>query len=223
MEQSLPLPSNASTYSRYVDLVVCHGKRFPDFEGLEIRAFLPDQLQYEAVTGKLYPALRLFADHMPLRFNYLQRDLPRIFVGITPAAGSCVRAVGVCLIGTDYLIKPETSPARLAMTLVHEGTHARLLRLGVGYDESIRARIERICIRSEILFVRRLKKAEELEQAALRRLRWPDRVWSDAARKARVEAYFKSLGASGVVARIVVWLSLPILRLVLRWRRRTAA
>jgi hypothetical protein len=205
-----------------VDLVVRHGTRFPDFEGLEIRALLPGQLEYEAVTGKLYPALRLFADNLPLRFRYLQRDLPRIHVGLTPAAASCVSAAGVCLIGHHYLTDPKTSPADVAMTLVHEGTHARLSRLGIGYGPAIRARVERICTRSEILLARRLDGAAPLMERAERRLRWPDEVWSDAAHKARYEAYLRDLGV-GVVGRLMVRVVAPIVQMLLRLRRRVPA
>src|SRR2546427_9194317 len=53
---------------------------------------------------------------------------------------------------TTLFRSPQTSAARLASTLVHEATHARLDRLGFRYAAERRARIEGICFRREIAF-----------------------------------------------------------------------
>ncbi len=45
---------------------------------------------------------------------------------------------------------------------MHEATHARLLRVGIGYDRPIRKRVEEACNRREIAFARRLWNGQAL-------------------------------------------------------------
>jgi hypothetical protein len=69
---------------------------------------------------------------------------------------------GVKLIIVDarFLCDPETTPANIAATLVHEATHARLDR--IGYAPEKRARVEGLCFRRERAFARRLPDSHEL-------------------------------------------------------------
>jgi hypothetical protein len=61
------------------------------------------------------------------------------------------------------VLADATTPEQIASTIVHEATHARLRRCGIGYDEAIRARVEAICFRREIAF------ADSLPDGALSR------------------------------------------------------
>src|SRR5262249_31991719 len=57
---------------------------------------------------------------------------------------------GIHLAADDLL---SASPLVLASAFVHEATHLRIERLGVPYDEEIRARIEGICVREQASFL----------------------------------------------------------------------
>ena len=106
------------------------------------------------------------------------------------------------------LAAPQTTPEQVALTLVHEGTHARLLRAGFKYDETVRARIEHVCILTEILVARRLPASDELVAAASRRLARPTEFWSNAAFRARDLEQLAQLGpAARSAGRIAGWVA----------------
>jgi len=70
------------------------------------------------------------------------------------------------------LVRLEAQRERLASTIVHETTHARLERYGIGYSEELRARVEAICSRRELAFAARLPASSELQQSIVRCLEW---------------------------------------------------
>jgi hypothetical protein len=83
----------------------------------------------------------------------------------------------------------ENAPLEhIAMTLVHEATHARLRKAGIGYDARIRHRVERACIGEELAFARRLPNPETwVELAGAKRV--DPEYWSDEqAQQRRVRA-----------------------------------
>lgn len=154
-------------------------------------------------------ALQLFQKHSPARFAHFQRDIRRLWVmGLPTARGSYVHDHAMCVLDYDYVIGANTGVEELALTLVHEGTHARLRRRGFGYDEAIRGRIERICIRSELSVAQRLPNGAPLIEPREERLQWPDSEWSDDTRRRDNYEALKDLGWSGNAAyRITKWLA----------------
>lgn len=77
----------------------------------------------DEVVAKVAEAFGLIEAHDPVRFRRLRRDLARVLV--TKAGGPQYLApVRACLLNTGMIL--GTSPAALALMLVHEGTHARL-------------------------------------------------------------------------------------------------
>jgi hypothetical protein len=66
---------------------------------------------------------------------------------------------------------------------VHEATHARLHRRGVGYEEALRARVEAICLRREIAFAAKLPDGKQLRESAKRALELcgSQDYWTNAA------------------------------------------
>ena len=108
----------------------------------------------------------------------------------------------------DYVVDSETTAEKLACTLVHEAQHARLFRLGFGYQPEIRGRIERLCFRAERNFARALPDQSELVTRA--------EQWMEAdaeqhfSTEARREAGFRALrelGCPEVIVRVVRWIS----------------
>jgi hypothetical protein len=160
----------------------------------------------EILLPKLDAALGLIAAYDSRRFERLLRDVEGILVTTVPGvAAKWEERARLVLVSDAYVADAGTSPAHLASTLVHEGTHAWLWRLGFGDEEVWRARVEAICYRSEFAFARRLPQRDvalecELEAA----LRADPAEWSDAAIRERKLQAIHSLGVPRWMARIIV-------------------
>jgi len=129
-------------------------------------------------------ALLLVKQYSPLSYARIIRDLERIWVFLLPhGLGQYRASLKACLLDERYVADPATSIERIASTIVHEATHARLQRYGIGYEEKRRARIEAICFRRELAFAARLPDGAQLRQGITRYLDWyqanPD-YFSDA-------------------------------------------
>jgi hypothetical protein len=110
-------------------------------------------------------ALLLVKQHSPLNYARIIRDLERVWVYLLPhGLGEYKPSLKACLLDERYVADPATSIERIASTIVHEATHARLERYGIGYKEEYRARIEAICFRRELAFAARLPDSAELQQ-----------------------------------------------------------
>jgi hypothetical protein len=106
------------------------------------------------VLRRLDAALGLVAEHTPHRFRHLQRDVRRLVVRRYPCRGAYDPLTGECLVELTFVVNPAFNPAQVAATIVHEGAHARLHRLGFSLDMGDRERQERFCRRAEIEFGR---------------------------------------------------------------------
>jgi len=102
--------------------------------------------------ARLDEALGLVAAHVPHRFRHLRRDVRRLVVRRYPCRGAYDPSTGDCLVELTFVVNREFSPAQVAATVVHEGAHARLHRLGFSLDMGDRERQERFCRRAEIEF-----------------------------------------------------------------------
>ena len=71
-----------------------------------------------------------------------------------------------------YLLKEEMTLDRIASTIVHEATHARLERWGIIYEEESRYRIEAICLRRELNYLAKLPDSGPLQEEIARTLEW---------------------------------------------------
>jgi hypothetical protein len=168
--------------------------RRASIRGFDVRAFLPLQSEWSILQSRIEEALRLIELHSPLRFRYLQRDIQRIWITLIPSRGAYLHGFGMCVIDFDYAIDTDTTSEELALTLVHEGTHARLSRRGFSYHESVRPRIERICIRNELAVARRLTDSGDLIEMKEGRLAWEDKEWSDETLDRDDVEYLRRLG-----------------------------
>ncbi len=119
------------------------------------------------VLRRLDAALGLVETHTPHRFRHLRRDVRRLVVRRYPCRGAYDPATGDCLVELTFTVNPQFNPAQVAATIVHEGAHARLHRLGFPLDMSDRERQERFCRRAEIEFGRRAPGGEPVVARAL--------------------------------------------------------
>jgi hypothetical protein len=63
-----------------------------------------------------------------------------------------------CLLDADHV--SEKPAWRVAMSLVHQLTHARLIALGIPYNTRFKARVESVCVDREIEFAARAGVSE---------------------------------------------------------------
>lgn len=121
--------------------------------------------------SRVEDALRIIKQHSPLHYSRVVRDLKRVWVyvliGVWAEYDSSVDA---CVLDERHVA--NSSVERIASTIVHEATHARLERLGIKYKEELRSRIETICFRRELAFVSKLPNGSELQDDLLRSVEW---------------------------------------------------
>lgn len=85
-------------------------------------------------------------------------------------AGCYLHSLNACLLDERIVNSDTTTVEWIASAIVHEATHARLEKLGVPYDEALRQRIERICVRRERDFAGHLSGADALQEGIMWRL-----------------------------------------------------
>lgn len=120
---------------------------------------LPSLAQY--ALDRVEAAVELIAACDPLRLDRLRRDMPRVLIGVPEVGDACFSpGTGLGVLNLEVVSQKVTTPAQLALLIVHEATHARLHRAGVEYVPELRARIERACVRAELAFAERLPAAD---------------------------------------------------------------
>jgi len=125
------------------------------------------------------------------------------------------------------LLAEESSATTIAATIVHEATHARLVRCGIGYKESIRSRVEIVCARRALASAAKLPDGKLVRENAQPLLDWLQQpayaeYWtSEAFDKRLVEGaaqMLRDLGVPTWLANLV--LALRALMMKLRMRSR---
>ena len=104
------------------------------------------------VLSRLDEALALIERYQPWRFRHLQRDLDAIHVVRFPCRGAWIGEQGACVTELTFLARRDITAAPVASSIVHEGMHARVDRMGVSRYSRDRAREERLCRRAELEF-----------------------------------------------------------------------
>jgi hypothetical protein len=152
--------------------------------------FWSSRVERSMIWGKLDTALSLIRKYAPIRLAQVQRDIASILViGDHSIGGSYDVETRMCELPFFHVLSEEMTPERLAFTLVHEAQHGRLYRLGFGYQEGNRERIERICTKAARAFARRIPGGSDLVINATTHLSDPESSFSNGARwEARAEA-----------------------------------
>jgi hypothetical protein len=165
-------------------------------------------------TEKIVEALRLIRDFDPTRYKCLLRDVRQILVTTLP--GSVAQWVGssrACELDERYVIREGTTPELVASCIFHEATHARLMRCGIGYEETLRDRVERVCLRREMVFAARLPTGTGRSQQAEATLD----AMPDLSDKAMSERYFNGLRDALLYLNAPAWLA-DVIVSYRRWR-----
>lgn len=177
--------------------VVIRRAQLREFAGLQIRVARSGE-DGEVVFQNLIEALRLIENVAPYRLTRLRRDLACILVTETAGAHYLPR-LRVCRLGSNLVVSASTP--EIAMTIIHEATHARLWGAGFNSEEGCRERIERLCIRAETEFAEQIPGTAALiaKTQGLLETQW----WT---REARIEsglAQLRRLGAPDWFTRVV--------------------
>ena len=132
--------------------------------GVDVYAgFLLTKAERSNVFKKFHKALNLIKTYMPVLFSKLTNDINNITVmGLPTYRGQFVNALKMIEVYDEYVLSSDTSTEELASTIVHESQHARLFRLGFGYDEHERERIEMLCRKTERIFGKRIPNGQEV-------------------------------------------------------------
>jgi len=125
-------------------------------------------------------ALQLIKTYDPLRYRRVQKELERIWVRLQPGSIACfVAHRKSCDIDPRFVL--AYTPEQLAPVIVHEATHRTLIRRHIGYDEALRHRVERACVRQELVFARKLPHSEVVQKSVESALAYPPEMWTDTA------------------------------------------
>jgi hypothetical protein len=125
----------------------------------------------DTARQRLEEALALLEAKLPREHDRLMRDVERVF--LLKAGGPEYWPFARAIVFKKETVERAEVPV-LAMSLLHEGVHARLWAMGIGYPERLRSRIEQICVRAEVQLARALPDSADLEAFAKEKL---EREW----------------------------------------------
>ena len=111
-----------------------------------------------AYFAEVARALEVIAKYQPRRLDRIRRDLRYIIVVKQPG-GSFWPLLRACALSPEMLASSDKED--IALTIVHEATHARIHARGIEYEVVHRARIERLCVDQEISLARLLSGGPE--------------------------------------------------------------
>ncbi len=129
----------------------------------------------QALAGlrRVEDALALIKRHDPLSYSRILRNLKRIWVTILPGAiAHYDRLLNACVFDQRFVVAETTTLERIATSIVHEATHARLERCGIKYEEKLRPRIEAACVGRELAFANKLPDSAELQEQLADARQW---------------------------------------------------
>ena len=180
------------------------------------------------LSSRIEEALRLIKQRDSLHYSRVVNNLDRIWVHLlTNAAAHYDRSLNACVFDERFVLLESTSPERIASTIVHEATHARLERWGVVYDENKRPRIEAICLRRELNFVTGLPDSEALQDEIKSTLEWcagdHDFFSNENFQQREEQGQFETLRYLGAPNWLIDFLMRLVQRRRERWLRSASA
>jgi hypothetical protein len=160
-------PDRKPTRADRLDLWLSRGR---NIDGLWVGTTESDP--YPALQ-RVEQALELIKRHDALNYSRTTRSLDRIWVRLIPSAEAHYeRSLNACVLDERYVLNEAMTLEKIASTIVHEATHARLEGWGIVYVEDRRTRIEAICLRRELSFAAKLPDSESLQQEIVQTLEW---------------------------------------------------
>ena len=159
--------------------------------GVRVSAFLAAEAEQPTCLAKVEAALGLIQSHAPAHLARLHRHVGGILVfPMDDAIAVWRQDLDACLLAASWVHRVEVTSEDVAASIIHELMHARLDAIGFPYDNTTRARVERICALAERNFAARLPPTvarERLEETLTDRLAIEAAYWSDDAIRRRAE------------------------------------
>jgi hypothetical protein len=125
--------------------------------------FISSEEERRTCFDKIDGALSLIRAVAPVRFAQVQRDIQSILVCGDPSTLAQYNIdLHMCEFNFYAVVSESNRVEEIAAALVHEAQHGRLFRLGFGYEEPVRARIERVCYRAQRAFGARVPNGASL-------------------------------------------------------------
>lgn len=174
-----------------VDAVLLRLSKSTRIDGLWLGAFC-DEDQGEVLV-RVQNALALIKAHDAKRYQRAIASFDRIWVfPLFGPVGQYVPEQRRCLLDPVFVL--SSSVEVVASTLVHEATHARLINAGIPYTYENRHRVEKACIRQELVFACRVPGAEDLRRRINEKLLSNPEFWSREASAMRFREAYESGG-----------------------------
>jgi HEXXH motif-containing protein len=123
-----------------------------ELHGVEVWA-MADTADDGPLFDRVAEALRLIRESDPLRFARVRRYLRRIIV-LDNEAALHIPDIGACALGKNAVL--SVSSSRLAASIVHEATHARLRAAGVLVEPRTLEREEVLCVQEAVSFLEKV-------------------------------------------------------------------
>src|SRR5215216_1134513 len=90
----------------------------------------PD-IETAEVLSRLDEALRLIDEYQPWRLRHLRRDVREFWIVRYPCRGAYLPDERRCMTELTFLARRDITAAPVASSIIHEGIHARVHRMGV--------------------------------------------------------------------------------------------
>lgn len=172
-------------------------------EGIDVAVFWESGDTIAPALDKLRSGLALLRRFHPRALRDMQCLLPRMLITAIAAVAQCVDSQGLCLIDRDVLESDYMTAERLAATLVHEIMHARLSRAGFVYSRSNKIRIERLCVKAELLLASRIPNGGAIVPDLQEQIVYAERLWSTANHHVTTLSRLRDLGFPEWLIRLV--------------------
>ena len=180
-----------------------------ELHGIETWAPLMECEDQKIAFSRVADAIELVKQYSPGRYLRLQRSFSSIVIwGTTSDTASYVCRSRMCRLWQSFILSPDVRTTYIASVLVHEATHGWLDGHGIQYSESVRHRIERVCVRAELLFCRRMPgAADEIMRAERRLPTLHAEQFTDAAFLTESQRALRELGCPSWLVRTVTWIT----------------
>jgi hypothetical protein len=156
-------------------------------DGIELVLLFPGEP--DTFFAKTRLALSLIRERDRRRYHRITQDLRRIALA---KVGGEYYDIGIRTYVMDLSCLQARSPIDIALTIVHESTHARLRKCGIQTTKENRSRVEHVCLGQESAFAARCPDAAELLQRIEAKKRDP--WWAESQVADRYDQYLRGLG-----------------------------
>jgi hypothetical protein len=173
--------------------------------GVPIWLPLGSAADHEMVRMRLREAMELLRIHAPSRHQRVLKCVRGFMIfGAGSVTADFHQKEGVCRLAENFVFSTEGTLAAIASTIVHEATHGWLFGRGIGYNEPIRHRVERICIRAALFVSLKLPNAGDEVERCRRELVLGPEVFSDAGIVAMQTRSLREHGCPEWLIRLVL-------------------